>query len=74
MLNKFERVLYIDIDIHHGDGVEHAFYQTDKVFTLSFHHHSAGFYPGISELQFVVIFIGTGALDKTGEGQGLNYS
>ena len=31
------RVLYIDIDIHHGDGVEEAFYCTDRVMTVSFH-------------------------------------
>ena len=28
-----ERVLYVDIDIHHGDGVEEAFYSTDRVMT-----------------------------------------
>ena len=32
-----QRVLYIDIDIHHGDGVEEAFYTTDRVMTVSFH-------------------------------------
>ena len=31
------RILYIDIDIHHGDGVEEAFYTTDRVMTVSFH-------------------------------------
>jgi acetoin utilization deacetylase AcuC-like enzyme len=30
-------VLYVDIDIHHGDGVEEAFYTTDRVMTVSFH-------------------------------------
>jgi acetoin utilization deacetylase AcuC-like enzyme len=29
------RVLYVDIDIHHGDGVEEAFYLTDRVMTVS---------------------------------------
>ena len=28
------RVLYVDIDIHHGDGVEEAFYLTDRVMTV----------------------------------------
>ena len=46
LMNDFERILYIDIDIHHGDGVEQAFYYTDRVFTLSFHHYSPGFFPG----------------------------
>ena len=27
-------MLYIDIDIHHGDGVEEAFYDTDRVLTV----------------------------------------
>ena len=30
LLKTFPRVLYIDIDIHHGDGVEEAFYTTDR--------------------------------------------
>jgi hypothetical protein len=29
------RVLYIDIDVHHGDGVEEAFYATERVMTVS---------------------------------------
>ena len=39
------RVLYIDIDIHHGDGVEEAFYTSDRVMTLSFHKYGE-FFPG----------------------------
>ncbi|KAG5456338.1 MAG: hypothetical protein BJ554DRAFT_3951, partial [Olpidium bornovanus] len=31
LLRHHQRVLYIDIDIHHGDGVEEAFYTTDRV-------------------------------------------
>jgi hypothetical protein len=30
----FPRVLYVDIDIHHGDGVEEAFYLSDRVMTV----------------------------------------
>ena len=30
-------MLYIDIDIHHMDGVEDAFYSTDRVMSMSFH-------------------------------------
>ena len=37
LLKRHARVLYIDIDIHHGDGVEEAFYTTDRVMTVSFH-------------------------------------
>lgn len=37
LLKYHARVLYIDIDIHHGDGVEDAFVLTDRVMTCSFH-------------------------------------
>jgi hypothetical protein len=41
------RVLYIDIDVHHGDGVEQAFWSTDRVMTLSFHKYDKlEFFPG----------------------------
>lgn len=40
------RVLYIDIDIHHGDGVQEAFYLTDRVMTVSFHKYGNYFFPG----------------------------
>ena len=43
LLKRHERVLYIDIDIHHGDGVEEAFYSTNRVMTLSFHRLMAIF-------------------------------
>ena len=33
-LQTHARVLYVDIDIHHGDGVEEAFYLTDRVMTV----------------------------------------
>jgi hypothetical protein len=42
--------LYIDIDIHHGDGVEQAFYQTNRVMTLSFHKYTGDFFPGTGKL------------------------
>ncbi|KAF9172892.1 Histone deacetylase 8 [Mortierella sp. AD010] len=42
----FDRVMYIDLDVHHGDGVENAFQFTDKVLTVSLHHYAEGFYPG----------------------------
>jgi hypothetical protein len=34
LLKVHARVLYVDIDIHHGDGVEEAFYLTDRVMTV----------------------------------------
>ena len=45
LLNYHERVLYIDIDIHHGDGVEEAFFLTDRVLTCSFHKYG-DYFPG----------------------------
>ena len=44
------RVLYIDIDIHHGDGVQEAFYLSNRVLTVSFHRYSADFFPGTGNL------------------------
>ncbi len=43
------RVLYVDIDIHHGDGVEEAFYLTDRVMTVSFHKYG-DFFPGTGDV------------------------
>ncbi|EEY65409.1 histone deacetylase, putative [Phytophthora infestans T30-4] len=44
------RVLYIDIDAHHGDGVEEAFYVTDRVMTVSFHKYG-DFFPGTGDVK-----------------------
>lgn len=44
LLKYHQRVLYIDIDIHHGDGVEEAFYTTNRVMTCSFHRYG-DFFP-----------------------------
>jgi histone deacetylase 1/2 len=61
LLKVHERVLYIDIDIHHGDGVEEAFYISDRVMTLSFHKYG-DYFPG------------TGRIDDIGYAKGKNYS
>lgn len=60
-LRFHSRVLYIDIDVHHGDGVEEAFYTTDRVMTVSLHKYG-DFFPG------------TGALSDVGIGAGKNYA
>ncbi|KXX79844.1 Histone deacetylase RPD3 [Madurella mycetomatis] len=57
LLRFKKRVLYIDIDVHHGDGVEEAFYTTDRVMTVSFHKYGE-YFPGTGELRD--IGIGTG--------------
>lgn len=61
LLKYHQRVLYIDIDVHHGDGVEEAFYTTNRVMTVSFHRYG-DFFPG------------TGDLRESGAGEGLHYS
>ncbi|PSC69941.1 histone deacetylase [Micractinium conductrix] len=61
LLKVHQRVLYVDIDIHHGDGVEEAFYTTNRVMTVSFHKYG-DFFPG------------TGALGDTGHAEGKLYS
>nr|GAT54437.1 predicted protein [Mycena chlorophos] len=51
LLRYHPRVLYIDIDIHHGDGVELAFYQSNRVMTVSFHKYTGDFFPGTGKLE-----------------------
>lgn len=50
LLKHHQRVLYIDVDIHHGDGVEEAFYTTDRVMTVSFHKYGE-YFPGTGDLK-----------------------
>lgn len=52
LLKVYQRVLYIDIDIHHGDGVEEAFYLTDRVMTCSFHKFK-DYFPGTGHIEDV---------------------
>ncbi|KAJ8103765.1 hypothetical protein POJ06DRAFT_242747 [Lipomyces tetrasporus] len=61
LLRYHPRVVYIDIDVHHGDGVEEAFYTTDRVMTCSFHKYGE-------------YFPGTGELRDIGIGKGKNYA
>lgn len=55
------RVLYIDTDVHHGDGVQWIFYSDPDVFTLSIHETGKYLFPG------------TGAVNERGEGVGFGY-
>ncbi len=41
-----ERVGYVDIDVHHGDGVQAAFYNDRRVLTISLHEHPRTLFPG----------------------------
>ena len=40
-----ERIAYVDIDAHHGDGVQAAFYADPRVLTISLHQHPATLFP-----------------------------
>lgn len=56
------RVAYIDIDAHHGDGVQDAFYADRNVLTISTHERGDRLFPG------------TGFVEEMGEGEGRGYS
>lgn len=59
---KFGKVLYIDLDVHHGDGVENAFSFTNQIFTFSIHKMEPGYFPG------------TGSQEDIGFGKGQYYT
>jgi acetoin utilization protein AcuC len=62
LLNRGMRVAYIDIDAHHGDGVQAAFYHTNQVLTISLHESGTSLFPG------------SGFEYEIGEGEGEGYS
>ena len=62
LLAQGMKVAYVDIDCHHGDGVQHAFYDTDGVLTISLHESGAFLFPG------------TGHTQEIGAGRGRGYS
>jgi acetoin utilization protein AcuC len=41
-----ERIAYVDVDVHHGDGVEAAFYDDPRVMTVSLHESGRTLFPG----------------------------
>lgn len=60
--DKFRRIIYIDIDGHHGDGVQEIFYQDPDVLTVSMHESGKYLFPG------------TGFIEEVGRGPGKGYS
>jgi acetoin utilization protein AcuC len=60
--NGFDRIAYLDIDVHHGDGVQAAFYSDPRVLTISLHQHPMTLFPG------------TGHPRELGEGEALGTS
>jgi len=61
LAEKGKRVLYLDVDVHHGDGVAYAFYDRCDVMTVSFHQNPQTLFPG------------TGFADEIGAGAGQGY-
>jgi acetoin utilization protein AcuC len=57
-----ERIAYVDVDVHHGDGVQAAFYHDPRVLTISLHEHPATLFPG------------TGLASEIGVGDGRGYA
>jgi acetoin utilization protein AcuC len=47
--NGAERVAYVDVDVHHGDGVERAFVDDPRVLTVSLHESGRYLFPGTGE-------------------------
>ena len=50
-----ERIAYVDVDVHHGDGVQTIFWDDPRVLTISIHQYEPGWF-----------FPGTGAIDERG--------
>jgi acetoin utilization protein AcuC len=63
LLDHKKRVLYIDIDAHHGDQVQEAFYMRSKILTISFHESGKTLFP-----------FKTGFTDEIGKGHGKGYN
>jgi acetoin utilization protein AcuC len=57
-----QRIAYVDVDVHHGDGVQAAFYADPRVLTISLHEHPATLFPG------------TGLAMEIGAGEGRGYA
>jgi acetoin utilization deacetylase AcuC-like enzyme len=57
---SISRILYLDWDVHHGNGTQNTFYHDPRVLFMSVHQSPA--------------FPGSGYLDETGEGKGAGYT
>lgn len=60
--HRLKRILYVDIDAHHGDGVQSIFYRDPRVLTISLHEDGHHLFPG------------TGFTDEIGEGDGRGFA
>lgn len=59
---KFRRIVYLDIDVHHGDGVQWLYYRDPQVLTISIHESGRFLFPG------------TGHPEEIGAGEGRGFS
>src|SRR5207247_6946373 len=57
LANGVERIAYVDVDVHHGDGPQAIFYEEPRVLTISIHESGRYLFPG------------TGFEDETGAGE-----
>ncbi len=62
LLDQGKKVAYIDVDAHHGDGVQQAFYNNNNVLTISIHESGQYLFPG------------TGSSNETGTNNAYGYS
>ncbi len=62
LVNDGFRVAYVDIDCHHGDGVQASFYDTSQVLTISLHESGQWLFPG------------SGSVGEIGQGDGEGFS
>jgi acetoin utilization protein AcuC len=62
LLKQYNRIVYLDIDAHHGDGVQSEFYRSSRVMTIS--QHESGQY----------LFPGSGSVEEMGAGEGFGYA
>ncbi len=60
--HDLKRILYVDVDAHHGDGVQWIFYKDPRVMTISLHEDGHYLFPG------------SGFTDEIGEGEGRGFA
>lgn len=63
LTSRFPRIVVLDPDMHHGQGIQEIFYQRDDVMYISIHGDTTNFYPAV-----------TGFEEERGEGAGLGYN
>ena len=63
LTSRFPRIVVLDPDMHHGQGIQNIFYQRDDVLYISIHGDTTNFYPGVSGFE-----------EERGGGAGLGYN